>query len=206
MAESHATSTEFDPEAQHLGSVYAKALLDAAGTEAEPAVVELEAFVNEVFDKLPNLESVLSSPRVPAEARTGMLNSAFEGKMSKTVLNFLKVVVQHGRMGSIRAIAASSRHLLNVRQGRIEVLVKTAEPLDDTTADLVRDKLSGVLKKDVILKTAVDPEVIGGIVVQVGDTVYDGSISNQLKQLRRGIVKKTAEQIRESLDRFMVAT
>ena len=96
--------------------------------------------------------------------------------------------------------------LLNEQQGRVEVLVKTAEPLDDATAEQVKTALSAALKKDVVLMMTTDSELIAGIVVQVGDTVYDGSVANQLNQLRRGVVNKTADQIRESLNRFMVAS
>ena len=135
-----------------------------------------------------------------------MLDSGFQGKMSPTALNFLKVVAQHGRMDSIRGIARAARVQLNEQQGRVEVLVKTAEPLDDETAQSVKAALSSALKKDVVLSMSTDGELIAGIVIQVGDTVYDGSVANQLHQLRRGVVNKTAEQIRESLDRFMVAS
>ena len=135
-----------------------------------------------------------------------MLDNAFQGKVSVTTLNFLKVVAQHGRMDSLRGIARAARVQLNELQGRVEVLVKTAEPLDDATAASVTTALSSALKKEVVLRTVTDSELIAGIVVQVGDTVYDGSVANQLAQLRRGVVNKTAEQIRESLDRFMVAS
>ncbi|HAY79742.1 MAG TPA: ATP synthase F1 subunit delta [Planctomycetaceae bacterium] len=206
MADTNATSTAFDTEDQSLGSVYAKALLGAAGSKAEEVVTEVEVFVSDVFGTLPRLESVLSSPRVPAEAKNAMLDNAFQGKVSVTTLNFLKVVAQHGRMDSLRGIARAARVQLNELQGRVEVLVKTAEPLDDATAASVTTALSSALKKEVVLRTVTDSELIAGIVVQVGDTVYDGSVANQLAQLRRGVVNKTAEQIRESLDRFMVAS
>jgi F-type H+-transporting ATPase subunit delta len=109
-------------------------------------------------------------------------------------------------MNSLRAIARAARLQLNEQQGRVEVLVKTAEPLDEATASSVKAALSKALNKEVVLRTAIDSELIAGIVIQVGDTVYDGSVANQLAQLRRGVVNKTAEQIRESLDRFMVAS
>lgn len=206
MADTNATSTAFDTEAQSLGVVYAKALLGAAGANADEVVAEVEVFVSDVFGKLPRFESVLASPRVPVEAKSEMLDNALKGQVSATTLNFLKVVAQHGRMDSLRGIARTARVQLNEQQGRVEVLVKTAEPLDDATADSVKSALSSALKKEVVLRTATDSELIAGIVIQIGDTVYDGSVANQLAQLRRGVVNKTAEQIRESLDRFMVAS
>lgn len=206
MADTNANSISFDSEAQSLGAVYAKALLGAAGSNADEVVTEVEVFVSDVFGKLPRLESVLSSPRVPAESKGEMLDNAIKGKVSPTTLNFLKVVAQHGRMNSLRAIARAARLQLNEQQGRVEVLVKTAEPLDEATASSVKAALSKALNKEVVLRTAIDGELIAGIVIQVGDTVYDGSVANQLAQLRRGVVNKTAEQIRESLDRFMVAS
>ena len=81
----------------------------------------------------------------------------------------------------------------------------SASPLDDEAVERITTQLSKTLGKDVSLQVLVDPEILGGIVVRVGDTVYDGSVVNQLAQVRSRAVKRASDAIREKLDRFTTA-
>jgi F-type H+-transporting ATPase subunit delta len=74
--------------------------------------------------------------------------------------------------------------------------------MDSEVVGRITDQLSKTLGKDVSLQVLVDPEILGGIVVRVGDTVYDGSVVNQLSQVRARAVKRASDAIREKLDRF----
>jgi F-type H+-transporting ATPase subunit delta len=197
----------FDQGREHLGTVYAKALLGAAqkAGKIEPVMEELESVVVDVLNKLPQWEATLASPRVPTEDKLRMLDQAFRGKMSTTMLHFLKVLTEHGRFDCLRAVRHAARHLYNQMRGRIEVEIRTAQPLSNPLRQTIADRLKGLLGKEVELTTEVRPELLGGIVVKVGDTLYDGSLANQLERTRAQAIEATMQSIRRSVDRFATA-
>lgn len=203
-----AKSQAFDTDRQYLGSVYAKALLGATNQarNTESVLAEFETFVAEVLDRVPKLATLLASPRVPHAAKEQVLDRVLGGKSSQQLLCFLKVVSKHGRMDCLRQASLAARQLFSEQQGRLEVIVKTAEPLDDAQRRAVVERLRATLGKEIDLKAEVDQALISGVVVRVGDTVYDGSVANRLQRLQADVVGRTAERIRASIDRFSSAS
>ena len=199
---------KIDASRQHLGTVYAKALLGAAekAGQAEKSVEELEAIVSDVLNKLPQLDEALKSPRLTHEERLPILEKAFGGKLSPTTLTFLKVVSQHNRLDCLRAIARAARKQLDTARGRIEVIVETAYPLSNPVRDRIVARLTQLLGKQVKLATQVNEGLLGGLVVRVGDTVYDASLAAQLKRMEAVTLDHTKQALRESLERFAVST
>jgi F-type H+-transporting ATPase subunit delta len=197
----------FDTGQQYLGGVYAKALLGAAekAGNADAVFAELNSFVDDVLAKILNLESTLASPRIGFEAKGAMLDKALAGNASIELLNFLKVVARHGRFDCIHAIRQATRQQLNKLRGRVEVSLRSAEQMDQGSIDMVANRLKDVLGKDVDLQVEVDDGLIGGIVLRVGDTVYDASVSNRLVRLKEELLSKTGQQLRDDLDRFALA-
>lgn len=197
----------FDSNLRHLGNVYAKALFGAAekAGNTDEVVQQLESFVVDVIEKMPPLEATLSSPRIPHAEKTQILDKAFHGKMVAELLNFLKVVVTHGRFDCLRAIRRSLQDLRNEARSVIEVSLTSAEPLTGELLDSVVSRLKESLGSEVVVTAHVNPEIIAGLVVRVGDTVFDGSVANRLVQLRKSAVEKAAQEIRKSLDRFVLA-
>ncbi len=207
MAPTSQNSTAFDAGRQYLGTVYAKALLGAAekaGT-TDAVLEELDSLVTDVIDKLPNLDAALASPRIGHDEKVRLLDRAFQGRMSKQLLNFLKVVSSHGRLDCLRAINRAARRLYNQMRNRVEVKIRTTEPVDGQLAEEIADRLRTVLRSDVELKMDVDPELIGGMVIRIGDTVYDGSVVDRLRRLRAETIEKMAQEFRQSLARFAIA-
>jgi F-type H+-transporting ATPase subunit delta len=199
------SSHTFDPGQEQIGTVYAKALVAAAekAGQSDQVVEELEQIVTEVFDKLPQVAAAFTSPRLAHEEKLLMLDKAFGGKVSTTTLNFLKVLSRHGRMGSIRATARSARKLLNESRNRVEVEVRTAAPLSNPLREAITARLAAMLKQEVVLSVKVDPELLGGVVVRVGDTLYDGSLSSKLLSMRSQAIERTAARFRDSLNKFV---
>jgi F-type H+-transporting ATPase subunit delta len=200
-------STVLDPGLQHLGTVYAKALLGATekAGNTDQVLGELDALVRDVLDRSPQLEALLASPRVPLESKEGLLDRAFRDKVSMQLLNFLKVLVRHGRFESLRAVNVAIRKQFNDLRGRIEVRLTTAAPIDQTTSDMIVAKLRASLGHEIELQTNVDPELIGGLVIRIGDTVYDGSLANQLQRLSEDLVSRATRKMRTDGERFAVA-
>jgi F-type H+-transporting ATPase subunit delta len=197
-----------DAGRQHLGSVYAKAILGAAAKEGRAAQVveELEALVTDVLDKLPQLEEALRSPRLTHEEREPILDKAFGGKMLPVTLTFLKVLSRHGRLDCLRAIARASRKQLNALENRVEVIVETAHPLSNPLRERIVGRLRELLGCEVMLTTSINEDLLGGLMVRVGDTVYDASLAARLRRMEAVTLDHTKQTLRESLERFAVST
>ena len=195
--------TVFDSDQQQLGDVYARALLAFAADagNVDQLVDELGEVV-EAINGVAGLRDALESPRVGVESKVDLLDKAFAGKVEKGLLHFLKVVGNKGRFDCLGAIASSAKTLRDEMSGRVQAVVTSASPMDSEVVGRITDQLSKTLGKDVSLRVLVDPEILGGIVVRVGDTVYDGSVVNQLSQVRARAVKRASDAIREKLDRF----
>jgi F-type H+-transporting ATPase subunit delta len=201
-------STTIDPRRQQIGAVYAKALLGAAEKAGQTDAVaeELQSLVTDVLDKLPQLQAALASPRIGHEEKLTLIDRAFAGRMSDVLLNFLKVLSRHGRLDCLGAIAEAAQKQLNELKGRVEVWVTTAAPLSNPLREQIVTRLSALLGQEVVLKTKLDPEMLGGLVVRIGDTVFDGSVSARLVQMRQAAVEKTAARFRQSLEKFAVSS
>jgi F-type H+-transporting ATPase subunit delta len=197
-------SKVIDTGRQRVGTVYAKALLGAAekAGQTDAVLSELESLVADVLDKLPDFDDVLHTPRITQEEKVQLLDRIFGGKMSPLLLNFLKVVAQHERLDCLRAIERAARKLYNQLRHRVEVLVESATPISNQLQYTIAARLKQVLGRDVVLTTEVNADLLGGLVVRVGDTVYDGSLAGKLKQMQAVTLERTTETIRESIERF----
>ena len=204
MAETQASKTSVDTGQQYLAAVYAKALLGATERAAntEAVLEELEALLSEVFQRLPKLESALTSPRVGQEEKLRLLELAIGSRVSQSLLDFLKVLARRGRLDCLRAITRAARQQLNEIRGRVEVTLVTAEPLGEDSTRQAAERLQTALGQQIDLSTSVDPDLIGGAIVRVGDTIFDGSVINRLEQMRRTAHSNSAQKMRDELDRF----
>ena len=204
MSETQASKTSVDTGQQYLAAVYAKALLGATerAGNTEAVLEELEALLSEVFQRLPKLESALTSPRVGQEEKLRLLELAIGSRVSQSLLDFLKVLARRGRLDCLRAITRAARQQLNEIRGRVEVTLVTAEPLGEDSTRQAAERLQTALGQQIDLSTSVDPDLIGGAIVRVGDTIFDGSVINRLEQMRRTAHTNSAQKMRDELDRF----
>ncbi len=202
MAESSQVQ-DMDIDRQRLGATYAKALLGATGSDQASGVAEeLESLVDDVLCKVSGIEELLASPRIDTDEKAQMIDRMFGGRVSDEVLKFLKVLNRHGRLDCIRQVARAVRDGVNESVGRLAVNVTTAEPVDASVTDRIAEVLKSSLGADVEIKSFVDAKIIGGLMVKVGDKVFDGSVSNKLARLRTEAIQKTAQQMRSESARF----
>jgi F-type H+-transporting ATPase subunit delta len=196
--------TVFDTDHHQLGMVYAKALL-AHGNEIgklDLLVEQLQAATVAIRD-VAGFQALLESPRIAYEAKASILEKAFHGKLDQVLLNFLKLLVKKGRFDCIRAVASSAGKMQDEMAGRVQAILTSAAEVDENTKKNIADRLGAVLGKAVSLQSVVDPSIIGGFTVRVGDTVYDASLANQLAQVRKKAIQRTSETIRSKLDQFI---
>jgi F-type H+-transporting ATPase subunit delta len=194
--------TVFDSEEQHVGEVYARALL-AAGQNSksiDAIVDQLESLVVDVLDKNSKVDYALSNPKMSVEDKWGMIDRVFAGKMDPTLVTFLKVLARRQRLGSLRSVQRSASLLRDQMAGRIQVQATVAQELTTAAKDALVENLKKVFKKDVRLTTKVDPSILGGLIVRVGDTVLDGSVDGQLAALRKTVGQRAENALRTVAD------
>lgn len=199
-----AAELQADVGVEHVASVYAKALLGAAGKigQLDAVLAEFDALVGEVLDKFPRFEAILASWLVSHEETSGVLDRVLGGRVSPTLLDFLKVVSRHGRLDCLRAIHRMAHALRDEMAGRIPVELITAAPVDGAVLARLTEQLRGLVDGEPVVRQTVDADLIGGAVVRVGDTVYDGSILTQLELLRQQMIDRSVHEIQSRRDRF----
>jgi F-type H+-transporting ATPase subunit delta len=163
---------------------------------------ELDALASGVLAEHPRLEAVLGSPLVSPEEKTGLLDRLFGPRISPLLLNFMKVVSRHGRLGFLRAISRQARRLDEESRGEVRVGLTTAAALSQSQLDQIARGLRGVLGGEPVLEPAVDPLLIGGAVLRIGDTVYDGSVARGFEGLRQQMIERSVHEIQSRRDRF----
>lgn len=194
-----------DQRTGRIGEVFAKALVGAAGQDADEVVAELDALVAEVLDRHPQLESALSSSMISPVEKLGIIDRAFTGRVSTLLSNFLKVLVEHDRGGVLRSVQQAAHQLLDAAHRRVRVQVTTATALDDVSSRQIVEALQRLTGSEPILEPQVDPKLIGGAVFRIGDTVYDGSIATQFERMRTQLLNRSVHEIQSGRDRFSPA-
>ncbi|MBW8771162.1 MAG: F0F1 ATP synthase subunit delta, partial [Gemmatimonadetes bacterium] len=133
----------------------------------------------------PTLRLFLESPRISAAQKSEVLAKAFQDRMPRLMLRFLQTLVQHRRQMLIPAIAEEYYNLVDAAEGRIHARVTVARETDEAGRASIAGQLSRMFGKEVVPHINVDPAIMGGVVVHVGDTVLDGSVRKRLATLRR---------------------
>jgi F-type H+-transporting ATPase subunit delta len=183
---------------------YAEALLNAATNEgsAEAALDDLDAIRDELLDQHPQLSRVLSSAQVPASEKDRILREVIGDRVSEVVLRFLRVLNRHGRLGLMSAVGREARLIWDRRHQRIPVQVRSAVPLDQSQQEALRERIAGMISATPILHLTTDPTLVGGLIVQVGDQVFDASVQNRLEKLRQRLIEGKTHEIQSRRDQF----
>lgn len=168
---------------------YAEALFtlgEHGGRTAEYA--DLIGAMAAAIASAPEVEAVLVSPRVPKAAKADLLARALPAAPRDFVL-FLQAVVRRGRQSLFSEIAEAYQGLLDVKLNRVHARVVVAREPNAALQDSIREALAAALGKDVVPEFMVDPEILGGTIVRVGERVYDGSVRRRMTRLRRQLVR-----------------
>jgi F-type H+-transporting ATPase subunit delta len=199
-----AARIEADVSVEHIAEVYARAFLDAAESarQIQALLAEFDSLVDDVLDSYPKFEAVICSTMISHEEITAVLDRVLGGRISPLLLNFLRVMSRHGRLDCLRQIHRRAHALYDILQNRVRVRLTTAAPLSAELASRIRIALRGKLEGEPVLELDADPKLIGGAVLRLGDTVYDGSIANQLQILRQQMMDRSAHEIQSRRNRF----
>jgi F-type H+-transporting ATPase subunit delta len=176
---------------QIIARNYADTLLALAQRNGGQATVEqfgqaMELLAETVAD--PRVREFLTTPRIGLEERKATVRNALQGRVPDLFLRFVLVVVEKRRQALLAAIAHEYRERVDELTGRVRVQVSISHAPDAALEQQITTALTQRLGKTVIPAFTVDPELLGGIVVRVGDTILDGSVRARAQGLRRRLM------------------
>ncbi|MBR4833311.1 MAG: ATP synthase F1 subunit delta [Thermoguttaceae bacterium] len=199
-----AAELDADATREKLADVYAVAVLGACetfGVATDDFLEEFDSFVEAACDPFPKFEEILASAMVPTDEKLRIVAEICRDA-SPVFANFLKTLVKRGRTELLRDVRRGCRRIAAEREGRVAVKVTTAVPLSETAKANLAAKLRELVGGEPELSVVVDPETIGGVIVRVGDTIYDASIATQLNNARQEMIDRSAHEIQSRRDCF----
>ena len=170
---------------------YARALFNAAKEHGRLSRVheDLADFVAAAVD-VPELASLLENPEVDRSSKRAVLEELLAGA-DELVRNFLLLLVDKGRIAGLREIAREFESLVAAEERRIEVEITTAVELTDDEAREIVEQIEQAAGREVEASRRVNPDLIGGIVLQVGSLRVDASVRGRLQQMRRDLLTRS---------------
>jgi F-type H+-transporting ATPase subunit delta len=144
--------------------------------------------VLELLDRHPGFKLFLETPRISEKEKQAVLEKVFRGVLPDPLLTFLKVTIQKRRQRLLALMGGEFRAFLDEHRGRVHVAVTVARELDSSTVEELAGKLSAFLGREAIPHVRVNPAILGGVHLKMGDTVFDGTLRRRIRQLRRQLV------------------
>jgi ATP synthase F1 delta subunit len=174
---------------EEIAQVYARSLFEAAKDQDKLDTIreQLGVFADAVAESH-DLQVFFFSPYLSTQEKKDGLRRAIEGA-DEAFLNFLDLVVENHRMPVIFRIRRDFEELWEQENRLLPVQVTSAVPLDDAIVQQIGSTIGEQTGKQVELSSQVDPDILGGIVVRVGNAILDASIRNRLEQLRKQVAK-----------------
>jgi F-type H+-transporting ATPase subunit delta len=167
------------------GRRYAQAIFDLAREQnkVEQWAADLETLAF-AFGQ-PQVQSFLENPKTPRDRKAQFITQMLDGRVSAEVLNLAQLLVRRERHAYVSAINQDYIRHWNQLRGIVVAQVTTAIPVDTAGQDLIRTRLVELTGQQVTVELKEDPEIIGGLVARVGDTLIDGSVLTRLQNLRK---------------------
>ena len=192
-----------DPSARAIARVYATALVDAAASAGVGDVLdELASFLDDVLEAQPEFHSILVGMAVGRDQKVAMIERVVGPVGTPVLTSFLTTLARHEPLDLLPLVLEEARLIVDTRGGRKSVQVTSSQPLDPETLESIRASLDSALPFTPILDTQVDSSLIGGLVIQIENTVYDSSLRTRIKQLRDRMRERSLHEIQSGRDRF----
>jgi F-type H+-transporting ATPase subunit delta len=170
----------------NISKRYARAFFEIAAKEKnlERYHAELSKF-SSIIDQNKALGDFLSNPVFEQENKKAVVEKIISKlSFSNMTVNFIKLLVDKRRIDSLPDIEACYRQLMDEALKKVRVNVKTAFPLSSKMQDYINTNMEEITGRKVEMTVEIDPNLLGGIVIGVGDTLYDGSVKSQLNNMR----------------------
>jgi F-type H+-transporting ATPase subunit delta len=132
--------------------------------------------------------AIVDNPAVPHAERDRLVSNLLGDHISRPTLNLVRLLVQRGKVDLLAQVAREYDRLLREQRGIVEAVVTTPVPLSDGETIAIRDRLAAVTGSEVQLRSELDPALIGGLTVRVGDRLLDASVRGRLDRLRDQLI------------------
>lgn len=171
-----------------IGRRYGKALFDAAKEQGtvEQTGSELKMVV-ELMQGNKQLKSFLDHPGVDHQSKVNVLTKALEGKISQLVLNAIQLVLDRGRVAILPSMLEAYSKTADDALKRAQATVYSPMKMSEQQVEEIAKQFGAITGKTIVVENVVDPSLLGGITVKIGDRLYDGSLSGKLKDLQKNL-------------------
>ena len=147
--------------------------------------------VADAVERDDRLRRFLQAPQIDASAKSDVLAKAFQDRMPRLFVRFLQQLIKNRRQMLIPEIAIEYRNLVDEVEGRIHAQVTLAKPVGEQERAAIAGQLTRVLGRPVVPQVRVNPNILGGVIVRVGDRVMDGSVRRRLGMLKSRMTART---------------
>lgn len=153
------------------------------------------SYVQDLFSTHEELRQILINPMLEVAGKKKILEQIFGSEVHPLIMNFLYVMVDRRRspyiMETARAYVKRSRETRGILEAKVTVI----EPLSETMREKVLKKLQDITGKECVIEEYVEPSILGGMVIQVGDTRIDGSMARRLEELKKSLLNASTNKI-----------
>lgn len=176
-------------DALSVARVYAAALTQIGReTRSLPAIGEDLAAIVKLFDEDAYFRGFFTSPRLDRAVKWKAVSKAFAGKVGRPALGLMKVLVEKGREAVLPDVASEFEKMKDFAENRIHAYVVVAKPLADDLRAAIASRLERASGKSVMLHQRVDPTVLGGAAIRVGDRVIDRTVKTKLAAMKKQLL------------------
>lgn len=193
-----------DVSTQRLAAIYAEALLNAAeDRHCVPVVLEeIDSLIEDIGNKNEPLRALLLGGAVGRKTRTAAIEKAFSGRASDTFYKFLRVLNDHERLDLMRPIRRALHDLHDARAGRLRIHMYSAVPIADDFKERVMAAVHALFERAPVLEMHVDPSLLGGLKIRIGDRVLDATVRTRIENLRNQLIARSSHEIQSRRNRF----
>lgn len=169
---------------------YAQALLELVSDNLSKEDILKELLdITESVKGSGDLNKVMTSPVISDDEKKNVISKLFENTTNKVILNFLKLLIDKNRFSMLESITKEYKNEINRLNNLLSINVTSAIDLTEDEKSAIKDKLSNILNKNIELEWATNPDIIAGLVFEVGDNIIDNSLRHKLQDLSRNIMK-----------------
>lgn len=174
-----------------VASRYAKSLIDLSVEQNALEMVreDIEVFIGTCRTS-PQLQAILKNPIIGLDKKLNILEGVFAGKLHEMILSFFKIITRKGRSEILYATAKEFINQYNILKNVVKATVTSASPLSKENISQIEEVVKQATHGEVILTARVDPDLIGGFILKVGDKQFDTSISGKLNKLKKEFEQK----------------
>jgi len=177
---------------QTIARRYAIAIAEVAVDRNEQDRVRQEITAwGELIENNSQLREVFANPTIPYDGKRRVLEELIQRTaIGETSASFLRVLLRNQRLAQLKPVAERFGQVLDERQGIVGANVTTARPIPEDVKSQLREALSATTGRNVRLSFVTDESIIGGVVAQIGSTIFDGSVQGQLDRLANELVNR----------------